>query len=241
MPEKKITVPRGELLRLLGLPQDSAMSDAELVERAQRRAAELAGERSVAAAEQLARAEDRRIVLCAVNDGRIPKGRIDFWVDALQRDREGNRALLASFAPGLRPAEQLVVDAEVEATHRRVLERLGLGQPQTVAAAEQLSPYPRTVRDADGFGRSSGERVPDPYIIPDFPAPQRVSQGKPMSEWTEQERADAVQRRLGPRFYPGTQPPPKSDQWYWPSPNDPFEFDEGLGQWREKRGYRARG
>lgn len=242
MAENVVHVPRDEVVRLLGLSpdvDDETLQRELAVQLAEIEAAKQA--QRVSAAEQLARAEDRRIVLAACNAGKFPPHRIEFWCDALQRDRENNRALLAALAPGLRPGEQPVVDEEIDATHRRILERLGIRAPHTVAASAGTTTYQQAVRNADKFGRSSGERAADPYVIPDVPAPQRVSRGKPMSEWTDQERADALQRRLGPRFHPGTQPPPKGDKWYWPSPNDPFEFDEASGQWREKRGYRARG
>lgn len=239
---EKVVVPRAEVVRLLGLPADV---DEETLQRelaiqlAEIEAAKEA--RRVSAAEQAARAEDRRIVLAAVNAGKFPRSRIEFWTDALQRDRENNRAVIASLAPGLRPAEQLVVDAEVEAAHRRVLERLGIPTPKTVTASDGTTTYQQAVRNADGFGRSSGEHVPDPFVIPDIPAPVRVSRGKPESELTERERADAMQRRLGPRFYAGTQPPPQGDKWFQPSPNQPYVFDEDSQQWRENRNYRPTG
>lgn len=240
MAENVVHVPRDEVVRLLGLAPDV---DEETLQRelaAQLAAIEADKEaRRVSAAEQLARAEDRRIVICAVNDGRLTANKIEFWCDALQRDREGNRAILASLAPGLRPTEQLVVDAEVEATHRRVLERLGItAPPRPVAASEQLTPYQRAVRNADGFGQRSGETLPDPFAKPDIPAPIRISRGKPVSEWTDREISDAMQRRLGPAFHPGTKPPPKGDKWFQPDPNQPYVFDEATGQWQENPNYR---
>ena len=238
MPEKKIMVPRDELLRLLGLPQDSAMSDAELVERAQRRAAELAGERSVAAAEQRACAEDRQIVLAAYNEGKITQGRIEFWCDALQKDRAGNRSVLAALAPGLPPGEKLAAD--LERTHRQVMARLGIQQPQpsgqqpppTVAAAARV-PYPHdpSVRaPVDGLGNP----------IPGIPPPVRISRGKPESEWTPEDRSNWFMHRLGGRFAKGVPRPPRRDVWYQPTGQQPYEFDEASGAWRAKPDYRPR-
>ncbi|WP_247600183.1 hypothetical protein [Mycobacterium intracellulare] len=238
MPEKMVNVPRAEILRLLGLSSD--VDDQALQQAIDSRLADIEADKQsqlVSAAEQRAQAEDRRIVVCAVNDGRLTANKIEFWCDALQRDREGNRAILASLAPGLRPTEQLVVDAEVEATHRRVLERLGItAPPRPVAASEQLTPYQRAVRNAPGFGAGSG--LADPFTKADVPPPVRISRGKPESLLTDRERADALQRRLGPRFHPGTKPLPKGDKWYQPGTNDPYMFDEATGQWRENPNYR---
>jgi hypothetical protein len=50
---------------------------------------------AVAAAEQRACAEDRRIAIAAYDAGKFPASRIDFWCDAMRRDREGNRAIVA--------------------------------------------------------------------------------------------------------------------------------------------------
>lgn len=242
----EISVPRHEVVRLLGLSPgvDDATLQRELaaqlaeIERAQQA-------QRISAAERTARAEDRRVVLAAYNEGKIAGNRIEFWCGALQRDREGNRAVLAALAPGLPPDRKLPVDPEAEQVHRNILRRLGVQEParQVQAAAdEQPSPYQRAVRNSDKFADSSSVKRDDlGFPIPDFPRPQLVSRGKPIEEWTEQEKADALQRQLGQRFHPGTKPPPKGDVYYLPSPNDPFEFDESTGQWRSKPNYKARG
>lgn len=241
-----VDVPRAEVLRLLGLPADSddATMQAELDRQLDQIERDLDRQR-VSAAERLARAEDRRIVHAAVNDGRLTPGKVEFWCEALQRDRDRNRQVLAALAPGLPPDRKLPVDPEAEQVHRNILRRLGVQEParQVQAAAdEQPSPYQRAVRNSDKFADSSSVKRDDlGFPIPDFPRPQLVSRGKPIEEWTEQEKADAVQRQLGQRFHPGTKPPPKGDVYYLPSPNDPFEFDESTGQWRSKPNYKARG
>lgn len=241
-----VDVPRAEVLRLLGLPSDASddQMHAELNRQLDQIERDLDRQR-VSAAERLARAEDRRIVHAAFNEGKIGGNKVEFWCDALQRDREGNRAVLAALAPGLPPDRKLPVDPEAEQVHRNVLRRLGVQEParQVQAAAdEQPSPYQRAVRNSDKFADSSTVKRDDlGFPIPDFPRPQLVSRGKPIEQWTEQEKADAVQRQLGQRFHPGTKPPPKGDVYYLPSPNDPFEFDESTGQWRSKPNYKARG
>ena len=242
-----VDVPRAEVLRLLGLPADSddATMQAELDRQLDQIERDLDRQR-VSAAERLARAEDRRIVHAAFNEGKIGGNKVEFWCDALQRDRDRNRQVLAALAPGLPPERKLPVDPEAEQVHRNVLRRLGVQEParQVQAAADDgLTPYQRAVRDAD-TRRKAEKRVTYDDLglpIPPIPAPQVVSKGKPVEQWTEQEKADALQRQLGQRFWPGTKPPPKGDVYYQPSPNDPFEYDEASGQWRAKPNYRSRG
>jgi hypothetical protein len=87
---------RTELTKRLGLT--STADDAAVLRAVDDR---IAGATPVSVAEKQARAEDRRTVLAAVADGRIADVRVDFWCQAMQSDRAGNRAVLASLAPGL--------------------------------------------------------------------------------------------------------------------------------------------
>jgi hypothetical protein len=231
---EKTVVPRAELVGLLGLSPD--VSDEEL----QR---ELAGQlaaikaakeaQRVSAAEQRARAEDRGLVVAAHNDGRLSKGRIEFWCDALRRDREGNRAVLASLAPGPRPSQPLPVDPGVEAVHAKIVGRLAkpatATPPQPLAAAAQPSIAPAPT---DGLG----------LPIPAVPAPVCIARGKDPQTWTYEERSNFFMHKLGPRLSQGVPPPPPTDRYYQPSPNDPYEWVEtgdGHGEFRPKSRYQA--
>jgi hypothetical protein len=199
-------------------------------------AAVAASEAQVAASaeERQLRAEDRRLVNAAYNDGRIINR--DNWVQHLAADRVGNRALLASLAPGLRPNERVVVDEGLEQTHRQVMARLGIQPPpgakpspaRTVAASYE-APTPSNGPILDDLG----------LPIPQVPPPVRISRGVDPSQYTERERQDAMLRRLGPQFHPGTKPPPAQDVWYQPSPNDHSVYVEGDG-WQPNPNYQPR-
>jgi hypothetical protein len=58
------------------------------------------------------------------------------------------------------------------------------------------------------------------------------------ADWTPRQAQDAMLRRLGRRFWPGTEPPPLGDVVYIPSPNDVARFYESTGQWVEKNPFR---
>lgn len=73
--------------------------------------------------------------------------------------------------------------------------------------------------------------------IPGIPEPVRISRGTPPEQWTEKQRQDAMLRRLGPQFHPGTEAPPAQDVWYQPSPNDHSIYVEGQG-WQPNPDYR---
>lgn len=227
---EKIAVLRSKLTEMLGLP---ANSDDATIRKAMQEASE-AHQASIAdheaqvaasAQEQRLRAEDRRLVNAAYNDGRIANR--DNWIQHLAADRAMNRGLLASLAPGLRPDEQVVVDDGLDQTHRQVLARLGINPPpgakssppRTVAAASYQAPPPSNRQAVDDLG------IPIDIV----PPPVRISRGTDPSQWTERERQDAMLRRLGPRFHPGTKPPPAQDVWYQPSPNDVSVYIEGEG------------
>jgi hypothetical protein len=231
----KITVPRAQITELLGLPPDV---DDETLNREMERAIAHVGATAVSAAEQRARAEDRRIVIAAVNDGRLTKSRIEFWCDALSRDRTGNRAVLAALAPGLPPAQK-VVDPDAERAERQVLARLGIKpppqapSPRPVAASGQASPSSPPV---DMLG------IP---LVPQMPEPVRIFKGKDPATWSRQEQSDYFMHKLGPAVTRGGQVnrPPREDDWYVPSPHDTFEWVEtgdGQGEFRPKSGNEAR-
>ncbi|WP_406813975.1 hypothetical protein [Mycobacterium sp. M23085] len=227
---EEIQVPRSEVTRLLGLPADA--SDAAIaaemeVAMARRKAVEAAS-----AEEQRLRAEDRRLVNAAFNDGRITNDSREKWVRYLASDRAANRVLLASLAPGLRPDERIVIDPELEQIHDRVVGRLGINPAVT------STPAPRTVAASYQPPSASGTPVVDMLgvPIPQVPPPVRISKGTPPEQWTEKQRQDAMLRRLGPRFYPGTERPPKGDVWYQPGPNDVSIYVEGEG-WKENPNY----
>lgn len=235
---EKIRVQRSVLAEMLRLAPDS--DDATI--RAAMREAIAANEatiaadqaRAVAAAdEQALRAEDRRLVNAAFNDGRILNR--EQWVGYLAADRTTNRQLLASLAHGLRPDEQVVVDEGLEHTHQAVMARLG------IAAMPATSRTVGRTVTAAAYQGSSGAPVDGLGIpIPQFPAPVRIKKGTPPEQWTERQRQDAALRRLGPRFHPGTKPPPAQDVWYQPSSNDHSMFVEGQG-WVDNPNYRPKG
>jgi hypothetical protein len=231
----KIKVPRSEITELLGLPHnvDDATLETEFQKAIARlKETELAAARS--SEEQRLRAEDRRLVNAAYADGRIVNR--DNWAAALAANRRENRALLASLASGLRPDEQVVVDEELEQTYGKVMARLGIkpppprpNAPRTVAAASpQTSP-------------SSSAPMLDSVGIPlaQLPAPVRISKGTPPEQWDDRQRQDALLRRMSPRLWPGTKPPPAQDVWYQPSPNDHSVYVEGEG-WQPKPNYQPR-
>lgn len=60
-----------------------------------------------AARDQQIADEDARTVQAAIADGRIAPARKDHWLTALKADREGNKQVLASLAPGLIPVAEM--------------------------------------------------------------------------------------------------------------------------------------
>ncbi|MGH6683970.1 MAG: hypothetical protein ACRECA_08645 [Pseudolabrys sp.] len=178
-------------------------------------------------------------VVAAIKDRKILAAHKEPWLTAFKADFDGSKAVLASLSPGstggvVAAAARSDVNSELERVHGQVLARLGITPPaakpapsRTVAASYPPSNAP-VVRDMLGLP------------IPPVPPPVRISKGVPRSQWTRQQEADYVQRRLGQRFWPGTTEPPKGDVWHWPDPNAPYEFVEtadGEGFWREKPNY----
>lgn len=233
-----VNVPRAELARLVGVSPD--VDDATLhaaIEKtiAAQKARETAAARS--GMEQRLEAEDRRIVAAAINDGRLSPGSRERWLKALKTNRGANRSVLASLAPGLRPTEKVVADQELEQLYGHVMAQMGF-QPAAV------SPPARSVAASSQPVPSSGQSV-DMLGLPVSPAPDpvRISRGTPPEQWTRKQQSDYLQRQLGPRFWPGTEPPPAADQWYWPSPDDVAEYVEtadGQSYWQDKDGYVGR-
>jgi hypothetical protein len=117
----------------------------------------------------------------------------------------------------LHAADRQAIDSAVAAADHR---------PTLVGGGATPPPAPAPVVDRFGFPKA---QVPDPVVI---------KKGVDPSQWTQREREDAFQRRLGQKFWPGTKPAPAGDVVYQPSPNDVTEFNESTGQWVEKHPYR---
>lgn len=185
---------------------------------------------------------DKRLVAAALAQGKITKASEAQWLKALQDDRDGTQKILANLAPGLLPNGRVAggADADLERVHDRVMAALGIkpppeptSAPQRVAAAAPQAPPPPSGTPVDMLGLPVS-------VMPD---PVRIFRGKPPEQWTQQEVGDYFLRQLGPRFYPGTNPPPAGDVWYQPSPNDHSEYVEtadGQGYWQDKNDYLGR-
>lgn len=190
--------------------------------------------------------EDARLVAAAANDGRISPDTVLQWMNAIRADPVGTRKSLASLRSVRRDVLCAAgIDPDLEETHQKFLQRVanigirvgntGIQAPRPVVAASHQDPGPSSGVAVDMLG------IP----IPQVPPPVRISKGTPPEQWTERQIQDAHLRRLGPRFHPGTEPPPKGDEWFQPSGNEPFEFvpnaDGNGGHWREKPNYQAKG
>jgi hypothetical protein len=225
----KVTVPRAEVAELLGLSPD--VSDEELHKAFADAAAALDAKKRGQAAdaeEQRLRAEDRRLVNAAYNDGRIVNR--DNWAAILATNRRENRALLASLACGLPPEQKVTVDEGLETTHRKVLSRLGIqpapASPRTVAASE--SPQAdQALYDV------LGQKMP-----PAIPAPVVIRKGVDPADYTREQQYSDFAHKLGPVFSAGVPRPPAGDTIFIPSPNDPYRWDEAAGRFVEKNPYR---
>jgi hypothetical protein len=238
----KVNVPRAKVAELLGLPADTdeetlrqALSDAAAAIDAQKHA------QAVSAAEARACAEDRRIVIAAYNNSKIPANKIGFYQDAMSRDREGIRAILASLASGLPRAEneKIAGDADVQAVHDRVMGRLGIKPtstpPRTVAAADHR---PTVVGGGASAPPAPAPRLDDLGLpLPDVPRPILIKKGTDPSEYTKEQQYQDFAHRLGGKFTRGVPRPPAPDQYFVPSPDDPYEFRDG--EFRAKPNSRA--
>jgi hypothetical protein len=241
-----INVPRAKVAELLGLPADTdeetlhqALADAAAAIEAQKNA------KAVSAAEARAREEDRRIVIAAYNNSKIVASNIEFYQDAMSRDRKGIRSILAALAPGLPLSEneKIPPDAGVQAVHDRVMGRLG--KPRTVASGGRAPVAAAAFRG--GTLRGGGTNPPPPppraavdkhgFPVLDMPAPVRISEGKPPETWTKEEQYRHFAHQLGGKFALGVPRPPRGeDGYYWPSPDDHSELVNG--EWVEKNPYR---
>jgi hypothetical protein len=231
--DEMVQVPRAEIAELLGLPADTP--EDVLLRKFYEGAAALAVQeeaQAVAAAEAAACAEDRRIVNAAYNAGKFPASRVEFWTDALKRDRERNRALVASLTPGLVPVEKIAADTDVEAVHNKVIGQLGFApksSPRAVAAS------------GDPFADGRERAVLDAFGLPvaDVPPPVLLRKGTNVEDYTQEQHFDRFMNMLGGKFKASAKPLPQGDSWYLPSPNDTSEFKNG--QWVPKRPYRELG
>lgn len=77
------------------------------VDRAQWEATLSAAADGRAARQQQIREADEKTVMAAIGDGRITPARKDHWLNALEADREGAAAALASLSPGLIPLAEV--------------------------------------------------------------------------------------------------------------------------------------
>ncbi|WP_343709729.1 hypothetical protein [Mycobacterium sp.] len=222
----KVQIERAKLAELLGIRADA---DDGMIERAIFQL--LGSQPSRSAGVKAARDEDRALVAAAVGDGRISSNRVSFWLDALARDRAGNRPVLASLASGLRPEVKAVA-----ASSGHTYTRGWKPDPTNVTAlptgpSGHYVPTPLTDPPFDGYGqRFDSVGLP----LPEVPRPVKITHGRDPSQWTEQERKDAVSWQLGQRFRVGLRPPPGGSGYHIPSPDSPSTFDETTGQWRAK-------
>jgi hypothetical protein len=165
--------------------------------------------------------EDDRIIRAAVKARKISADSVRVWQHAIVADRAGTRRTLAEL-----PAGWLGEDPEREA---RIVAAAALDLDRVNVKGGGTNPPPAApVGPTDKFG----------FPVAGIPAPVVLKKGVPPEQWTERQRQDAMLRRLGPRFHPGTEAPPKGDQLYFPSPNDVSRYDEASGQWVEKNPYR---
>jgi hypothetical protein len=233
-----VAVPRAKVAELLGLPEDT--DDATLMAAWDAKAAALNAEEKAlvaAAAEAAACAEDRRIVNAAISDGRLPESRREFWLASIPKNREGNRAVIASLAPIFRPAPQAPADAELEAIHARVMRAAGMPtQLRAVAASDNAptatgggaTPPPAPAARVDKFG----------FPIAGTEQPVVLKKGVSPADYTREQRYQDFAHKLAGKFALGVPRPPAGDQIYIPSPNDPYRWDAASGQFVEKNPYK---
>jgi hypothetical protein len=206
-----------ELLEALGLPTGG--TNEELVREIHKAAARIGAAKEaekVAAAEARERAEDKRIVAAAVADARIPESRKQFWIDALGRNRDANRDVVASLTP-------------IPAFMRPITTQRQAGvptPPQSVAASGD--PF------ADGRERAVLDSLGLP--VADMPAPVLMRKGVNVEDYTQEQHFDRFMNMLGGKFKASARPLPQGDSWYLPSPNDTVEFKNG--QWVPKNPYK---
>lgn len=145
----KISVPRAELARLVGVPADAP--DEVLLAAVDARLDAIAGEKS-ANREERERAKDKQLVEAAVADGRLSADSADRWCAILGADREANRVLLGSltavplFVGGrVVDASARVHDSALHDIHSRVMASFGV----EAAASASVEPWSRPPPDQD--------------------------------------------------------------------------------------------
>ena len=187
----------------------------------------------VSAAEQRALAEDKSLVVAAVNDGRLAPTRIQFWLDALKADRAGCRQVIASLAAGPKPAVP-IEDPHVEVARQGVaaaLKRVGIAEPpRRVAAAPAPLPAPEVAFDSIGGALSQ------------IPAPVRIVRGKDPATWSDREMNDATAYQMFPGLRDRLPKPPGSAGFYQPTgsePSLPVQQPDGTVEWAANPNYRA--
>lgn len=237
---------RKEIAELVGLSPDASDETIRVAI-----AEKLASQRSHEDKSRRERAlaiEDQRLVAAAIADGRVVASRAEHWRHVLATDRDANRALLASLAPGLPPSQRDIPASQAhspKAELDRILANLGfpassqIARPSAVYASAQ-SPAPASRPSPVRAGAPASQMTPAPRtsrdLIPnDFvPDPVLIRRGKPSHERTQREISDECMRRLSPRTAVGLPPPPPEDVWYWPSPNDHFRWNEETQQFEAK-------
>lgn len=186
-----INVPRVKIVELLGLSPD--VDDATLVAALNKAIAQQQAKN----AEKQLEAEDRRIVMAAINDGKIGPNRREFWMGALKSNRADNRSILASLTA-------------VPAALRRTAASANMQNPATVdpgsdgtwVTDEQLNAYiesdeamhPAIWAMGKGRGGSYGLKEPSPryfvsaaYENPWDPKPKLVDNPDGTATWQNQE------------------------------------------------------
>jgi hypothetical protein len=218
---EKFTVPRAQVARILGLPSDA--DDGTLLEKLDALAESTRRSEVVSAAEREARAQDRRLVIAAVNDGRLTAKSIDLWCGAMQKDRAANRAVLASLAPGLPPEKKLVVDPDMESVYDRMMSPFGDRPLRSQVVAASSSPHggaAAAVPDRRAFARPNAISAP-------IPEDAVITAGRPPWTWTEEEVRDAALWNQG--FQAGVKPPPS---YAWEVPPVPGSEADVENAWR---------
>jgi hypothetical protein len=205
----------------LGLPSDS--DDGTLLEKLDALAESTRRSEVVSAAEREARAQDRRLVIAAVNDGRLTAKSIDLWCGAMQNDRAANRAVLASLAPGLPPAKKLVVDPDMESVYDRMMSPFGDRPLRSQVVAASSSPHgaaAAAMPDRRAFARPNAVCAP-------IPEDAEVT-GRPPWTWSEAEVQNAALWNQGFRGA-GINPPPS---YGWTVPPVPGSETDVENAWR---------
>ncbi|OMB93216.1 hypothetical protein [Mycobacterium colombiense] len=147
--------------------------------------------------------EDASLVVAAANDGRITSDSVPQWLMAMRADRAGTRKTLASLTS---------VRANLLNTSDDVVSGADHAERGVMASLARLGIQPTSRKVA-----ASGAPAPAGYAAPGLPSAREILWGKPFDQWTQEERDDATQWQLGPRFRQGLKPPPGGVSYYIPS------------------------